>query len=493
MTISTTTTKIIYSPGGTETDFTVPFVFFDAADLEVIERVITTGDETSKTLNTDYTVTGGNGASGTVRAVAPPPATVQWVIRRRTPLTQEIDYVENDPFPAATHEEGLDRAVMRLQERTEELDRSLKFPVSDAESLEADIPNSVSRASKVLAFDASGIPMVSAKDLSALETEADAAAASAAAAAASAGSAATSESNAAASAATAANSESNAGVSESNAAAAAADADTAAQALAEKYVFDGSLSMADPGAGGLRLNNATLAGVTQIAVSAQTAGTGNPDVSAAIATWDDSTNSTLRGTLMLRKAGAPSTFATFSITGAITDNGAWLQIPVTYVAGSGTWSAADTLYLGFSRTGDAGAVTTETGTWTPTLGFATPGDENIVLSVAFGSYTRIGDLVTVFFNIGTSTFTHSTASGNVQIGSLPFSSADITNQYSRGPIAWAGINKSGYSQISSILSPNSSTIELKASGNGLGISDVSTSDMPSGGSVIVAGSMSYKI
>ena len=162
MTVSTTTTKAIYNGDGSTTGFPTTFEFFDAADIEVIERVIATGGETVKTLNTDYTVSGGNGATGTVTAVTAPASTVQWAIRRKTPLTQQIDYVENDDFPAETHEEGLDRGVMIAQERQEELDRALKFPVSDAASLDPEIPNSVDRAGQFLAFDVSGNPMAAA-------------------------------------------------------------------------------------------------------------------------------------------------------------------------------------------------------------------------------------------------------------------------------------------------------------------------------------------
>ena len=162
MTVSTTTTKAIYNGDGSTTAFPTTFEFFDAADIEVIERVIATGAETVKTLSTDYTVSGGNGATGTVNAVTAPASTVQWAIRRKTPLTQEIDYIENDDFPAETHERGLDRGVMIAQERQEELDRALKFPVSDAASLDPELPNSVDRASKFLGFDASGDPIASA-------------------------------------------------------------------------------------------------------------------------------------------------------------------------------------------------------------------------------------------------------------------------------------------------------------------------------------------
>ena len=46
MTVSTTTTKAIYNGDGSTTAFPTTFEFFDAADIEVIERVIATGAET---------------------------------------------------------------------------------------------------------------------------------------------------------------------------------------------------------------------------------------------------------------------------------------------------------------------------------------------------------------------------------------------------------------------------------------------------------------
>lgn len=122
-----------------------------------------------------------------------------------------------------------------------------------------------------------------------------------------------------------------------------------------KWTFDTSTTMADPGTGDIRLNNGTVSSVTQIAVSASSADTSNPDVSDFVATWDDS-DSTTKGTLILRKNGEPQTFATFTINGAITDNTTWLQIPVTYTDGNGTFSASDVTFTAFSRTGDAGSL-----------------------------------------------------------------------------------------------------------------------------------------
>ena len=98
MTISTTTTKASYAGDGVTIAFAVPFVFFGADELEVIERTIATGAETAKALTTDYTVSGGNGATGTVTALAAPAASVEWHIRRATKKTQLVDYSDGLAF-----------------------------------------------------------------------------------------------------------------------------------------------------------------------------------------------------------------------------------------------------------------------------------------------------------------------------------------------------------------------------------------------------------
>jgi polygalacturonase len=225
MTVSTTTSRIAYDGDGATVAFAVPFPFFAAGELEVIERETSGGVETVKTLDTHYTVAGGNGGAGTVTALSPPPTGVQWVIRRKTARTQSTDYTPNDPFPAETHEKALDRLTMIGQELGEESDRALKFPKTDTAGLLPTLPASIARAGHVLAFDDTGAPIVSAKSLSQLETEADAAATSASAAATSASAAAASATNAATSAAGA-----------SASAVSAAGSATIAAAYAEKNV-----------------------------------------------------------------------------------------------------------------------------------------------------------------------------------------------------------------------------------------------------------------
>lgn len=126
-------------------------------------------------------------------------------------------------------------------------------------------------------------------------------------------------------------------------------------AVAFKFTFDNSITMADPGAGDVRFDNATIESVTNIAFDATSADSGNPDISDFIASLDDGSNTTHEGYIIIKKSAEPATFAVFSITGVIVDNTGWLQVPVTFVASNGTFSDADVLYFSFARTGDKGA------------------------------------------------------------------------------------------------------------------------------------------
>ena len=159
MTVTSSLNRITYAGDGSTTAFPVPFAFFAADELEVVERDTTNGAETLKALVSDYAVTGGGGATGTVTASAAPAGSVSWTIIRRTRLTQEIDYAENDAFPA---ESGLDRVTMIAQDALGEASRALRLPKTDAVTLAGEIPNSDQRKSRFLAFDAAGEPIASA-------------------------------------------------------------------------------------------------------------------------------------------------------------------------------------------------------------------------------------------------------------------------------------------------------------------------------------------
>jgi len=158
MTISSTTVKNSYSANGTLDTFNYTFKVFADADLQVIIRD-TAGAETVKTLTTHYTVTGAGSASGGTIVFTSgniPSATETVLIRRASPQTQAIDYIANDPFPAESHEEGLDRSMMAIQQLQEEVNRSIKLSRTNTMTSTEFTVGATDRANKILAFDSVG-------------------------------------------------------------------------------------------------------------------------------------------------------------------------------------------------------------------------------------------------------------------------------------------------------------------------------------------------
>jgi hypothetical protein len=159
MTVSTTIIKNFHNGNGSTTNFAYQFRILEDTDLLVIIRTNSTGAETTKTLSTHYTVAGAGDASGgsiTFTVGNTPAIGETVVIRRNVPQTQAIDYIANDPFPAETHEEGLDRGTMVAQQVAEESDRSIKLSRTNTMTSTEFTVGATDRANKILAFDASG-------------------------------------------------------------------------------------------------------------------------------------------------------------------------------------------------------------------------------------------------------------------------------------------------------------------------------------------------
>src|SRR5210317_1678214 len=123
MTVSTTTTAVSAAGDGSTTDFTFTFEILAASDLRVIVVTDSTGAESEKTLTTDYTVAGvGQVNGGTVTFVtAPASGETVHIKRGKMALTQPTNYTPNDPFPAETHENALDRMALQVQQLDEKL------------------------------------------------------------------------------------------------------------------------------------------------------------------------------------------------------------------------------------------------------------------------------------------------------------------------------------------------------------------------------------
>jgi len=163
MTISSTTVKNSYSGNGTLDTFNYTFKIFANTDIQVIIRDAN-ATETVKTLTTHYTVTGaGNANGGTIVFTSGniPTNTETVVLRRALPQTQSIDYIANDAFPAESHEEGLDRSMMAIQQLQEEVNRSIKLSRTNTMNSTEFAIGSTDRAGKIFGFDSNGELVVS--------------------------------------------------------------------------------------------------------------------------------------------------------------------------------------------------------------------------------------------------------------------------------------------------------------------------------------------
>jgi len=342
MTVSSSTNKVSFNGDGSTTVFAYAFKVFDQDDLTVILRS-SNGTETTQTITTDYTVSGvGNAGGGNVTMLTAPATGETLTVLREQPLTQGLDLVPNDPFPAQSLEDALDKLTFMVQTHEEELNRAIKASKTNTITSTEFTVNAVDRANKVFAFDSSGELSIAQelgtfrgdwaastayverdiiKDTSndniyicltahtssgsqpissnadsakwALIVDAAAAASSASAAATSATNAATSATNAATSAANAATSAANALTSENNAAASASAAATSATnaatsetnaATSETNAAASATAAAASAAAALTSENNAATSETNAATSATNAATSASTASTAATT-----------------------------------------------------------------------------------------------------------------------------------------------------------------------------------------------------------------
>lgn len=121
--------------------------------------------------------------------------------------------------------------------------------------------------------------------------------------------------------------------------------------------------------------------------------------------------------------------------------------------------------------------------WTPVLTAATPGNLNVVYTNQIGAYMRFGPLVFFHCQIVTSTFTWTTASGNILITGLPVT---INVGYnSNAPVHAAGWTKAGYGAMSAIMVAGGTSMQLRAQGSAQANAASAIADWPSGGTVSI--------
>lgn len=137
------------SQGATTTSFAVPFEFFNDADLNVYI------DGTKKTITTHYSVSGGDGSTGTVAmSVTGATGGSTVVITRDIALERTTDFPTSGAFNIVSLNTELDRFVAIAADLDDKANRSLQLTDFDA-AASLVLPDVDGRKGKTLAFNSS--------------------------------------------------------------------------------------------------------------------------------------------------------------------------------------------------------------------------------------------------------------------------------------------------------------------------------------------------
>lgn len=186
---------------------------------------------------------------------------------------------------------------------------------------------------------------------------------------------------------------------------------------------------------------------------------------AGVHSWDTASGSgkTAGDALTWTQSLAVGLGTTLALEGATSAAGTGIAFPATQLASSNANTLDDY----------------EEGTFTPTITFATPGDLSVAYSTQLGKYTKVGRRVLMTINLVTSTFTFTTASGQMRIGGLPFTVAN-DSIYDNGAVAWGGVTKAGYTELVAQPTLNATYLTIGASGSGQAVSTINAADTPTG-------------
>lgn len=247
----------------------------------------------------------------------------------------------------------------------------------------------------------------------------------------------------------------------------------------------GSMSAADK----VKLDGVTPgAGVASVGGTAPIVSSGGttPTISITAATTLVDGSMSAADKVKLNGIGTGATVT--GVTGAapiVSSGGAAPAISITAATGAaaGSMSAADKTKLDL--------LDYQTGTWTPTLTFATPGNLAVTYNNRLGFYTKIGRKVSIDFTIGTATWSWTTGSGAVLIQGLPFTANSGPIEYN-GAMSWNGISVTGFMSVTPIVTSTlPTTIQMVASGNGVARGTLAAGNLPSGGSILLVGHIEY--
>lgn len=149
--ISNVPRRVVYAASGVG-PYAFTFEILAASDIAVYRA------STLLTLTTDYTVTINANGTGSVTLVTTAGTSNITIVGAKN-IQRTTDFTTGGDFFANTLNDELDAQTIFIQQVAETAERGLKAPVIDPTDINMTLPSRTARASKYLAFDASGNPV----------------------------------------------------------------------------------------------------------------------------------------------------------------------------------------------------------------------------------------------------------------------------------------------------------------------------------------------
>tara|TARA_Y100001938_G_scaffold150989_1_gene244909 strand:+ start:864 stop:4205 length:3342 start_codon:yes stop_codon:yes gene_type:complete len=333
-------TRRVVASGAAEVSFS--FQVNATSDVKVFV------DGTQKTESTHYNIktsadAAGLNTDGTGKVVFTtgnvPAGTTTVTILSDVPAARTSVYTAGGNITATSLEADFDTMTMLIGDREERDSRALLAPVDDPTTIDMTLPDKATRSGKVLGFDSSTGNPEATEQLTGAAVNVSGLSAGASP--------------------TGSVSVSGGTATFTLGIPAGATGATGATGAAGKntglaMTFSNSTSDADPGAGKVAFNNGTVSSVTEIYFD--DVDDNSATVSSFIQSWDDVTNTTARGILLIVKENDPSVYGLFKVSGAVTNASGYSKVPVTHVVSNGSFSNTDGIQVSFAYSGADGAA-----------------------------------------------------------------------------------------------------------------------------------------
>jgi len=156
--LSANTPRVSYTvnQGASQTSFAVPFVFFTAStDLNVFVDNVARTFDASTSNTTQFTVSGGNGSTGSITtSVTGATGGSTVVITRAVPLSRTTDFPSSGAFEISKLNTELDTVTAIQSDFNDSASRAIRLQDSDS-AVSMELPLLASRKGTVLGFNAS--------------------------------------------------------------------------------------------------------------------------------------------------------------------------------------------------------------------------------------------------------------------------------------------------------------------------------------------------